>query len=226
MLGFYALTFLLTVLMMDETNLQTQILVCFYLIMVVMTSQSLAFQLWKSNSQTHLDITRNAILQTTADVCKFKAYQQEIDFVMVNFKSLKYGIICLKFLYVLWLCVCFLSQPSPLTVASVAKACYSDSVISFRTSIYTINAFNAWVDVWHPSNGSYHFDDEKFLSGRQLITKGLSAVKSNVRKQSYEAARLALGKILHTLQVWHNITAKYYYKMNLMTKCCPSLMGD
>lgn len=99
----------------------------------------------------------------------------------------------------LW--VFFLSQPSPLTEASVAKACYSDSTSNFRDSIYTISASNAWIDIRHPSNGSYHFDDEEFLAGRHLITEGLSDVKDSVKKQSFIYARVRLGNILHTLQV-------------------------
>lgn len=99
----------------------------------------------------------------------------------------------------LW--VFYLSQPSPLTEASVAKACYSDSTSNFQGSIYTISASNAWIDAWHPSNGSYHFDNEKFLAGRQLITDGLSAVRESVKEQSFISARVKLGNILHTLQV-------------------------
>lgn len=49
-----------------------------------MTSQSLAFKFFGSGSKTHHDITRDAILQTTADICKFQANQAGKDFVMVN----------------------------------------------------------------------------------------------------------------------------------------------
>lgn len=98
----------------------------------------------------------------------------------------------------------FLSQPSPLTIASVAKACKSDSITSFQKSINKITRSNAWIDFRYVANGGYHFDNELFLSGRQIITDGLSAVKFNVKDQSYVTAREALGSILHTLQVWNN----------------------
>lgn len=88
MLAAYAF-FPLTVLMMNETNLHTQILICLYLTILLMTSQSLAFyplhfKFWESGSRTHQDITRDAILQTTANICKFQANQAGKDFVMVN----------------------------------------------------------------------------------------------------------------------------------------------
>lgn len=52
--------------------------------MVLMTGHTLAFKLWQSDSKTHQDITHDAILQTTADVCQFKANQEGNDFVMVK----------------------------------------------------------------------------------------------------------------------------------------------
>lgn len=100
--------FLHTVLMMITTNLQIQILICLYYTMLLMTSQSLAFKLLKKDSKTHHDITRDAILQTTADVCKFKAHQEGNDFVMVNkiWYLLKYKVIANKYIYFILDCVC------------------------------------------------------------------------------------------------------------------------
>ncbi|XP_060782511.1 von Willebrand factor A domain-containing protein 7-like [Neoarius graeffei] len=162
--------------MMITTNLQIQILIYFYTLLL-MTSPSLAFMLWKKNSKTHRDITVDAILQTTADVCKFQAQQAGNNFVMVT---------------------------SPLTIASVAKACKSDSITSFQKSINKITRSNAWIDFRYFANGGYHFVNELFLSGRQIITDGLSAIKFNVKDQSYVTAREALGSILHTLQDFYS----------------------
>lgn len=102
----------------------------------------------------------------------------------------------------------FLLQPNPLTVASVAKACSSDSDKDFQSSINKINIHNAMVDVQHPFTASYHFDNEEFWAGQDLITKGVWAVKTYVTQQKYQSAREALGKVLHTLQVLYHVTVE------------------
>ncbi|KAF4090722.1 hypothetical protein AMELA_G00055150 [Ameiurus melas] len=88
---------------------------------------------------------------------------------------------------------------------SVAGSCYaSDSAKDFQRSLNKIKHHNAWVDFWHALHHPYHFDNELFLPGRQILTNGLSAVKYNVKQQSYQAAREELGKILHTLQDFYS----------------------
>lgn len=81
--------------MMIATKTYIQLLICLHLTMLLMTSQLLAFKLWKSGSKTHHDITQDAILQTAADVCRLKAQQEGKDFVMVNkmLHLLKYKVI-------------------------------------------------------------------------------------------------------------------------------------
>ncbi|XP_053478045.1 von Willebrand factor A domain-containing protein 7-like [Ictalurus furcatus] len=148
-----------------------------YSMMFLMTSQTLAFKILWSNSKKHQDITRDAILQTTADICRLRALQEGQSFVLAG-------------------------EP---TVTSVARGCYSsDSAKDFQRSIDTISKCNSWVDIRHPFTGSYHFDNEEFLAGQNLITKGVSAVKYSIKQQSYQAAREALGKILHTLQDFYS----------------------
>lgn len=53
-----------------------------------MQSQTLGFKFdfafKDSQSKSHQDITRDAILQTTVDVCEFQAQTQGKDFVKVN----------------------------------------------------------------------------------------------------------------------------------------------
>ncbi|KAL7877063.1 hypothetical protein SRHO_G00037060 [Serrasalmus rhombeus] len=95
-------------------------------------------------------------------------------------------------------------MPKTLTEGSVAAVCSSSaSAKAFIRSIDKITENNAAVDL--PShyffNPIYHFDDETFLRGRDLITSGVSIVKASVKEQSYEAARAKLGEVLHTLQV-------------------------
>lgn len=73
-----------TVLMMITTNLLIKSLTCLYLTIFLMTSQTLAFLSLSPKSKTHQDITRNAILQTTVDVCRSRALQDGKHLVLVS----------------------------------------------------------------------------------------------------------------------------------------------
>ncbi|KAI4895400.1 hypothetical protein NFI96_022023, partial [Prochilodus magdalenae] len=128
-------------------------------------------------SMTHEGITRAAILQTTAEVCRSQAIKGGRDFVL----------------------------PPILTEESLAEACFSPgSAKAFTSIIKKITQNNAWVDVRHVFSAEHHFDDQTFNEGQNLIKKGVSTVKANVMKQSYEAAREELGKVLHTLQDFYS----------------------
>lgn len=92
---------------------------------------------------------------------------------------------------------------------SVAEACYSSNAAKdFQRSINEINTYNALVDIQYPFTASYHFNNEEFLSGQDLILKGISTVITYVSQENYQVAREALGKVFHTLQVWHHIVIK------------------
>ncbi|XP_058242002.1 von Willebrand factor A domain-containing protein 7-like [Hemibagrus wyckioides] len=163
--------------MMFIRNLLIRTLIYPNLMLILMTRQALTFMPAIVNSKTHHIITRDAILQTTADICKSRALQKGQNFVLI----------------------------STLTVRSVAGSCYSsDSAKDFQKSIDEINHYNAWVDFWHFFTARYHFDSEEFFAGRDLITEGLFAVKYSIKEQNYQAAREALGKILHTLQDFYS----------------------
>lgn len=82
----------------------------------------------------------------------------------------------------------------------------SDSAKDFQRSINEINKHNAMVDVQYPFTGRYHFDNEEFWAGRELITNGSSVLINHVKQQRYQAAREVLGKVLHTLQVRQHFT--------------------
>ncbi|KAK2852310.1 hypothetical protein Q7C36_007511 [Tachysurus vachellii] len=158
------------------TNVQFQPMICLYLIMILI-SQTMAFMVSFTNSIKHQDMTHDAILETTADVCIQQALNKGRKFVL----------------------------KLPMNVNSVAEACSSSkSAKSFQRSINDISSYNAWVDFWKYFSPSYHFCNEEFLAGRDIITAGVSAVKYSVKRQRYEAARERLGKILHTLQDFYS----------------------
>lgn len=94
-------------------------------------------------------------------------------------------------------------QSQPFSASGVAAACRAGgSVKSFQRAISSITLRNVRVDLLEALNASFHFDDETFVSGRDIITAGLQMVKANNRQQNFEAAQDSLGETLHTLQVF------------------------
>ncbi|XP_063064082.1 von Willebrand factor A domain-containing protein 7-like [Engraulis encrasicolus] len=137
-----------------------------------------AFKLVARGSMTHNDITVAAILNITAQVCKALAQQEGRDFVLAE---------------------------DSLSVHSLSEAClFTDSVKSYQTAIAVISSRNAWVDLRHVLDEEYHFDDESFVRGRRLITRGLVAAKANIKQGNYRSAQLAAGEIMHTLQDFYS----------------------
>lgn len=72
------------VLLSFISALMMKILICLYVMMNLIQRQTLAFMPLWSKSKRHQDITRDAILQTTADVCRLQALQDRRDFLLVN----------------------------------------------------------------------------------------------------------------------------------------------
>eukprot|EP00063_Salmo_salar_P062650 XP_014037485.1 PREDICTED: von Willebrand factor A domain-containing protein 7-like [Salmo salar] len=134
--------------------------------------------LLSGSSMDHLEITREAILQTTAKVCKQLASVEGRDFTL---------------------------PPGPLTAESLALACSSSgSAKSFLSAISDVTWRNAGVDFRHTFDEEYHFDGETFVEGRKLITDGVSSVKASIKQENFEEARQKLGDILHTLQDFYS----------------------
>ena len=73
---------------------------------------------------------------------------------------------------------------------------------SFRQAIIFITLMNVRVDIRHALNASFHFDEEMFVQGRNIITEGLLAIKASIKQENFEAARQKLGEICHPTQVF------------------------
>ncbi|XP_023272377.1 von Willebrand factor A domain-containing protein 7-like [Seriola lalandi dorsalis] len=126
----------------------------------------------------HLEITENAILNSTVQVCRALAHAEGTDFTF---------------------------PPQPFTAEAVAFACNAPkSSKSFRQAIISIIFQNVRVDLRHAFNASFHFDEEMFVQGRRIITEGLQAVKASNKQENFEAAREKLGEILHPLQDFYS----------------------
>ncbi|XP_051982732.1 von Willebrand factor A domain-containing protein 7-like [Xyrauchen texanus] len=50
----------------------------------------------------------------------------------------------------------------------------------------------------------YHFDNEAFREGREIITQGLDAVKASMKAGSFSSARIRLGIVCHTVQDFYS----------------------
>nr|XP_046186079.1 von Willebrand factor A domain-containing protein 7-like isoform X2 [Oncorhynchus gorbuscha]XP_046186089.1 von Willebrand factor A domain-containing protein 7-like isoform X2 [Oncorhynchus gorbuscha]XP_046186098.1 von Willebrand factor A domain-containing protein 7-like isoform X2 [Oncorhynchus gorbuscha] len=134
--------------------------------------------LFSGSSMDHLEITREAILQTTAKVCMQLASVEGRDFTL---------------------------PPGPLTAESLALVCSSSgSAKSFQSAISDVTWRNARVDFRHLFNEEYHFDGERFTEGWKLIKDGMTSVKASIKQGNFEAARQKLGDILHTLQDFYS----------------------
>ncbi|XP_019732033.1 von Willebrand factor A domain-containing protein 7-like [Hippocampus comes] len=137
------------------------------------------------NSTSHRDITQRAILRKTAEVCRDIAVAEGRDFI--------------------------LNVDNSLTVDQVQEACLftdnSTSLLSsvlFHISIVNMYLSNANVDLASMLSDEHHFDGETFQKGRDLITKGVSAVKASVKLENFITGRWTLGRVCHTLQDFYS----------------------
>nr|XP_055060965.1 von Willebrand factor A domain-containing protein 7-like [Misgurnus anguillicaudatus] len=142
-----------------------------------------AFKIFPSDaSLNHQEITKAAILQKTAEVCRDIAKAQGKDFTLpVN---------------------------NRLTADTVQRACSSsNSALStsanFKLAIVLISLNNIAVDKKQFSE-AHHFDNEAFSSGRDLITQGISKVKVSLKEGNYISAQKSLGTVTHTLQDFYS----------------------
>ncbi|XP_061595746.1 von Willebrand factor A domain-containing protein 7-like [Cololabis saira] len=136
------------------------------------------FGILPGDSLNHLEITKQAILETTVQTCRALAQKEG-----TNFNS----------------------PTQPFTTEGVTAACNTpQSSKTFRQAIFFIQLRNIRVDIRHALNASFHFDDENFIQGRRIITEGITAVKASNKQENYEAAREILGQILHPLQDFYS----------------------
>ncbi|XP_032390256.1 von Willebrand factor A domain-containing protein 7 isoform X1 [Etheostoma spectabile] len=134
------------------------------------------FNIFRGDSLIHEDITERALLNVTVQACRALALAEGKDFTF-----------------------------PPLTPNAVAAACAaSKSSKSFCNAIKLIQEKNREVDMRNFFLPHYHFDNETFSEGRNIITEGLSVVKASNKRENFEAARKELGKILHPLQDFYS----------------------
>ncbi|KAL1023650.1 hypothetical protein UPYG_G00044050 [Umbra pygmaea] len=130
---------------------------------------------------THVSMTGSAVLQKVAEVCRAIAESEGRDF-----------------------------NPTGDSAEELVQACLGPtatgevSAVKFKTALNDIYLQNGLVDKDFVDSPEYHFNSEQFAEGRSLITEGVSSIKANIRKENYQAAREALGRVLHTLQDFYS----------------------
>ncbi|XP_034538688.1 von Willebrand factor A domain-containing protein 7-like [Notolabrus celidotus] len=148
------------------------------LCVLLMLTGAQGFGILPGDSMSHLEITEAAILNVTVQVCRALAAAEGADF----------------------------SFPAqPFTVEGVAVACgTTESRKTFRRAIRHIIFHNVRVDLRHALNASFHFDEEMFDQGRNIISQGIEAIKASNEQENYETARQKLGEIIHPLQDFYS----------------------
>ncbi|XP_006808726.1 von Willebrand factor A domain-containing protein 7-like [Neolamprologus brichardi] len=148
------------------------------LLLSLLCTGALGFDILPGSSLTHLDITLQALFNVTVQVCRTLAKVEGTDFTF---------------------------PAQPFTIQGVATACGApQSSKTFGQSILHIIYRNVRVDIRYALNASFHFDDEMFVQGKKIITEGIQAVKASNKLENYEAARQNLGEILHPLQDFYS----------------------
>ncbi|XP_046872673.1 von Willebrand factor A domain-containing protein 7-like [Hypomesus transpacificus] len=148
------------------------------LIILILDNGVLGFlRFSKDGSKGHFDITEEAVLETTLQVC--------IDVANTEGQNV-------------------IPPPKPLTTESVAQACSSSGSESFHRAKGDMKWKNVNVDIIHFFNPEYHFDNEEFVRGKKVITDGLAVVKYKLKQGNLEDAREKLGSIMHTVQDFYS----------------------
>ncbi|XP_053703540.1 von Willebrand factor A domain-containing protein 7-like [Synchiropus splendidus] len=147
-------------------------------LLLMQHAEVLGFGILPGESQNHLEITEEALLNVTVQTCRAISQAEGADFT---------------------------APASPFTAKSVAAACGAPkSSKSLKEAITLIQLMNVRVDIRYVLNASFHFDDEHINEGRAIITSNLQAVKAANKQENYEAARKALGMLMHSLQDFYS----------------------
>ncbi|KAG9275573.1 von Willebrand factor A domain-containing protein 7-like [Astyanax mexicanus] len=146
----------------------------------VLLSRAQAFLPVGTKGNTHVTITKNAVMKKINEVCKAEAVSAGRTF-----------------------------NPTGSSVEEILRACLGTSTgtvsaAKFHEALNQIYLQNSLVDRDFMSSDPHHFNSETFIQGRTLITQGMATVKINIRKENFQAAREALGRVLHTLQDFYS----------------------
>ncbi|KAK9981266.1 hypothetical protein ABG768_000819 [Culter alburnus] len=132
------------------------------------------------NGNTHVTITRHAVMAKIHEVCEAVAESEGRQFSPEG------------------------SSPEEVLRACLGTATGEVSGAKFSTALNQIYMQNGFVDRDFMSSAPHHFNNEAFTEGRNLIIQGTIAIKANVRTDNLQSARETLGRVCHTLQDFYS----------------------
>ncbi|TSK22567.1 von Willebrand factor A domain-containing protein 7 [Bagarius yarrelli] len=132
------------------------------------------------SGMTHVTITGNAVMKKIHEVCGALAESEKRPF-----------------------------KPTGSSAEELLRACLGThtgevSGAKFHEALNQIYMQNGIVDRDYASSNPHHFNNEAFIEGHSLITKGVTSIKANIRSNNLQAARETLGRVLHTLQDFYS----------------------
>ncbi|XP_022595629.1 von Willebrand factor A domain-containing protein 7-like [Seriola dumerili] len=149
--------------------------------LALMAGPTVAFVPVGDGASTHVNITRKALLQKVKETCRAVAEEARHVFKTTG------------------------SSPEELVQACLGPTAKGEvSGAKFHSALQEIYNQNGLVDRDFVNSAPHHFNSEAFLQGRGLITEGMVAIKANIRKENFQAARETLGRVLHTLQDFYS----------------------
>ncbi|XP_069021932.1 von Willebrand factor A domain-containing protein 7-like [Embiotoca jacksoni] len=132
-------------------------------------------------TSSHVSITRAALLQKVTETCRTVAKAAGRKFNPTG------------------------SSPEELVRAYLGPTATGEvSGAKFHSALREILVQNGLLDRDFANSAPHHFNSEAFLEGRGLIMQGVVAIKANIRKENFQAARETLGRVLHTLQDFYS----------------------
>ncbi|XP_034444393.1 von Willebrand factor A domain-containing protein 7 [Hippoglossus hippoglossus] len=149
--------------------------------LALLARTTVAFLSAGSEMSSHVNITGTALLQEVTKACRTVIKEAGHEF-----------------------------QPTGSSPEELVQACLGPTATGqvsgakFRSALQEIYNQNGLVDRDFVSSAPHHFNSEAFLEGRGLITEGMVAIKANIRKENFQAARETLGRVLHTLQDFYS----------------------
>ncbi|XP_073327688.1 von Willebrand factor A domain-containing protein 7 [Pagrus major] len=147
------------------------------LLALALSGPTLAFVSIGGGASTHVSITGQALLQKVKETCQAVAEAAGHEFKPTG------------------------SSPEELVQACLGPTAAGEvSGAKFHSALQQIYTQNGLVDRDFVNSAPHHFNSEAFLEGRGLITEGMVAIKANILKKNFQAARETLGRVLHTLQ--------------------------
>lgn len=151
------------------------------LLTLVLLGPTVAFVPIGGGASTHVSITGTALLQKVTETCRAVAEAAGHEFKPTG------------------------SSPEELVQACLGPTATGEvSGAKFHSALQQIYTQNGLVDRDFVNSAQHHFNSEAFLGGRGLIMEGMAAIKANIRKENFQAARETLGRVLHTLQDFYS----------------------